>query len=126
VQYSTVHHSAAQYSTVQYSAVQYSTVQHSAAQYSTVQYSTVEYSTVQYSTVQYSTVQYSTVHIYTNTVRRTKQLNNWEKCGLCSGIADYTLVVALLLRKKEREFSGRIGEECSWHDENRIYRREHT
>jgi len=108
---------------VQYCTVQYSTVQYSAIQYSSVQYSTVQYSTIQYSTVQCSTVQYSTVHIYTQTVRRTTQITtNWEENRPCPVFASCTLAFALQLRKKH----GKTSVSASWHDENRIYRTEHS
>ena len=42
----------------------------------------------------------STVHIYTHTIHRTTQLNNWEGCGPCPVFASYTLAFALELRKK--------------------------
>jgi len=42
----------------------------------------------------------STVHIYTHTIHRTTQLNNWEGCGPCPVFASYTLAFALQLRKR--------------------------
>jgi len=47
----------------------------------------------------------STVHIYTQTIRRTTQLTNWEECGPCPVFARYTLAFALQLRKKHGKTS---------------------
>ena len=42
----------------------------------------------------------STVHIYTQTIHRTTQLNNWEECGPCPVFASYTLEFTLQPKKK--------------------------
>jgi hypothetical protein len=108
---------------VQCSAVQCSAVQFSTVQFSTVQYSTVQYSAVQYSTVQYSTVQYTFTH---KTVHRTTQLIQ-EECWPCPVFAGYTLAFALQLRKKVRKNLSQGSRRVPvGHDENRIYRTEHT
>ena len=54
----------------------------------------------------------STVHIYTQTIHRTAQLTNWEECGPCSVFVNYTLALALQLRKKHGKTSLRVAEEC--------------
>ena len=84
----------------------------------------------------------STVHIYTQTIHRTTQLTilvgrlsgiriqigqtNWEECGPCPVFASYTLAFAFELRKKHRETSVRVAEECQlarWkrNTQNRTY-----
>jgi len=87
----------------------------------------------------------STVHIYTNNTHRMTQLTtlvgrlsgirtqsgqtDWEECGQCAVFASYTLAFALQLRKKHREASVRVAEECQLDIQNRayrIYRTEHT
>jgi len=69
----------------------------------------------------------STIHIYTQAIHRTTLLTNWEECGPCPVFANYTLAFALQLRKKqEKPSSVRVAKNASWHDENRIYRTEHT
>jgi len=45
----------------------------------------------------------NTVHIYTQTVHRTTQFTNQEKCWPCPFFANYTLAFALQLRKKSTE-----------------------
>jgi hypothetical protein len=45
----------------------------------------------------------STVHIYTQTVHRTTQLTNWEKCGLCPVLATHTLGICLTTEEKAKE-----------------------
>jgi len=62
----------------------------------------------------------SAVHIYTQTIHRTTQLTqtthrttqltNWEECGPCPVFANYTLALALQLRKKHGETSVRASE----------------
>ena len=61
----------------------------------------------------------STVHIYTQTIHRTthnkqytEQQNNLEECGPCPIFAGFTLAFALKLRKKYRNPSVRVAEEC--------------
>jgi len=54
----------------------------------------------------------STVHINTQTIHRTTQLNNREKCGPCPVFASYTLTFALQLRKKHGKTSVKVAEEC--------------
>ena len=49
-----------------------------------------------------------TVHIYTQTVHRTTQLNNWEECGPCPVFAICILAFALQLRKKHGKISFRV------------------
>jgi hypothetical protein len=41
-----------------------------------------------------------TVHIFTRTIRRTTQLNNWEECEPCYVFESYTLALALQLKEK--------------------------
>jgi len=53
----------------------------------------------------------STVHIYTQTVHRTTQFTNWEKCGPCPVFARYTLAIALQLRRKHVKTSVRVQQE---------------
>ena len=49
----------------------------------------------------------STVHIYTQTIRRTTQLSNWEECRPCPVFARYTLAFVLQLRQStEKPQSG--------------------
>jgi hypothetical protein len=71
----------------------------------------------------------STVLIYIKTIHITTQLI-WEECGPCPVFASYTLEFVLQVRKKPGKTSVRVAEECQlarcWHDENRIYRTEHT
>jgi len=57
----------------------------------------------------------STVHIYTQTIHRMtqneqyiEQYNNLGECGLCPVLASYTLAFALQLRKKHGKTSGRV------------------
>jgi hypothetical protein len=46
----------------------------------------------------------STVHIYTQTIRRTTQIQtNVEVCGPCPVFASFTLAFALQLREKARK-----------------------
>jgi hypothetical protein len=54
----------------------------------------------------------STVHIYTQTIHRTTQVNNWEGCGPCPVFASYALAFALKMRKKHGKPSIRVDEEC--------------
>jgi len=69
----------------------------------------------------------STVHIYTQTIYRTTQLTtNWEECRPCPVFASYILAFALQLRKKHGKPQSGQTKSVSWHDENRIYRTEHT
>jgi uncharacterized integral membrane protein len=68
----------------------------------------------------------STVHIYTQTIHRRTQLTNWEECGPCPVFASYTLAFALQLREKKKKNLSQDSQSASWHDENRIYRTEHT
>jgi len=49
-----------------------------------------------------------TVHIYTQTVHRTTQLNNWEECGPCPVFESCILAFALQLRKKHGKTSVRV------------------
>jgi len=53
----------------------------------------------------------STVHIYTQIIHRTAQLI-WEECGPSPVFANYTLALALQLRKKHGKPSVRVAEEC--------------
>ena len=56
----------------------------------------------------------STVHIYTQTIHRTTQETNWEECGPCPVLANYTLAFTLQLRKKHRKTSVRVVKECQF------------
>ena len=68
----------------------------------------------------------STVHIYTQTIHRTTQLNNWEECGPCPVFASYTLEFTLQPKKKHGKPPQSGYPKCaSWHDENRICTTEH-
>jgi hypothetical protein len=60
----------------------------------------------------------STVNIYTQTIHRKTQNNqyieqhkNLEECGLCPILASYTLEFALQLRKKHGKTSVRVAEQ---------------
>ena len=68
----------------------------------------------------------STVHIYTQTILRTTQLI-WEEGGPCPVFASYTLDICLTTEEKARKKpqSG-LPKRAICHDENRIYRTEHT
>jgi hypothetical protein len=86
----------------------------------------------------------NTVHIYTQTIHRTTQLTilvgrlsgirtqigqtNWEECGPCPVFVSYTLTFGLQLREKHKKKipQSRLPKSAIWHDENRIYRTEHT
>jgi hypothetical protein len=75
----------------------------------------------------------STVHIYTQTINRTKQNNQYieqhkscEGCGPCPVFASYTLAFALQLRRSTVRPQSWYRMSASWHDKNRIYRTEHT
>jgi hypothetical protein len=56
----------------------------------------------------------STVHIYTQTIHRTIQINQWTEqhnngeCGPCPVLASFTLAFALQLRKKHGKTSVRV------------------
>jgi hypothetical protein len=45
----------------------------------------------------------STVHIYTQTIHRATELNNWKECGPCPVFASYNPGICLTTEKKGRE-----------------------